>query len=255
MGENNSLSSQKNLLKVFGSFVLIFIAIDRIGAFYAPSDLTIGFWVASIVTVGAVLALEIFAFKRNLAAAFQFLGFGRPDSRTFMLTAVVGLITLLFFPIFSSLTGATVSIPDNWLWKLSGIIAIHGVAEEVLFRGFLFHHLRADRTFNRAAFLSLLVFAIAHVYLFTYMPAPLALFATILSLATAYPFAYLFERGNNTIWAPALLHTMIHAISFFVISEPHVMMGGIAWMVIWIFTVLMIYVLRKKLLESSSTNL
>ena len=86
------------------------------------------------------------------------------------------------------------------------------------------------------------------------MPAPLALFATILSLATAFPLAYLFERGNNTIWAPALLHTMIHAISFFVISEPHVMMGGIAWMVIWVITVLMIYVFRKKLFESENAN-
>jgi hypothetical protein len=47
------------------------------------------------------------------------------------------------------------------------------------------------------------------------MPVLLALFSTILSLASAFPFAYLFERGNNTIWAPALFHTMGTRSQFF----------------------------------------
>lgn len=145
-------------------------------------------------------------------------------------------------------------MPDNWLWKLSGIVAIHGVAEEALFRGFLFHHLREGRTFNRAAFLSLLAFAVAHVYLFTYMPAPLALFATLLSLASAFPFAYLFERGGNTIWAPVLLHVSIHAVSFFDISEPHVMTAGVVWMTFLMLMLVLIYVFRKRLFESESQN-
>lgn len=254
MHDSSSLPSQKSLLTVFSVFVLIFIAIDRIAALYASSDLTTGFWAASIAAVGAVLAFEIFVFKRNLPAALQFLGFGRPHGPTLTLTAAIGLLTLLFFPVFSTVTGASVSIPDNWLWKLSGIIAIHGIAEEVLFRGFLFHHLREGRTFNRAALLSLLVFAAAHVYLFTYMAAPLALFATILSLASAFPFAYLFERGNNTIWAPALMHISVHAVSFFNISEPHVMTAGIWWMTIWIFTILLIYFFRRRLLEPGNAN-
>lgn len=254
MDDKISVPAQKNLPAVLGSFLLVFIAIDRIGAYYAPTDLTTGFWIASIAAISALLALEMLVFRHNFAAAFRFLGFGRPDSRTFIITAVTGLFTLLFFPVFSAITGATVAIPDNWLWKLSGIIAIHGIAEEALFRGFLFHHLRFGRTFNRAAFLSLLVFAAAHVYLFTYMPAPLAFFSTLLSLASAFPFAYLFERGGNTIWSPALMHTSVHAISFFDISESHVMKGGIAWMTVWILTVILMYVFRKNLFESRNKN-
>lgn len=247
MNESASPTSQKDLFIVFGSFVLIFIAIDQVAAFYASSDLTTGFWAAAAVSLAALFLLEILIFKRSFLEAFRFLGFGKPDKRTFIVTAIIGLITLLFFPIFSIKTGAIISIPDNWLWKLSGIIAIHGVAEEALFRGFLFHHLRAGRTFNRAAFLSLLVFAAAHVYLFTYMPALLALFATLLSLASAYSFAYLFERGGNTIWAPALLHTSIHAVSFFDISESHVMLAGVVWMTVWVIAVWLVYVFRKRL--------
>lgn len=134
MSENDSLSSQKNLPVVPGSFLFIFIAIDRIAAFYASSDLTTGFWAAAIVAIGALLTLEIFVFKRNLSAALRFLGFGRPHGRTLTLAALIGLLTLLFFPVFSAVTGASVSVPDNWFWRLSGIVAIHGIAEEVLFQ-------------------------------------------------------------------------------------------------------------------------
>lgn len=249
MNENNSLPSQKNLLTIFGSFVLIFIAIDKIAAFYGQNELITGFWAATIVAVAALFALEILFFKRSFLEAFQFLGFGKPDGRTLAITAIIGFISLLFFPVFSSITGASVSMPESWLWKLSGIVAIHGIAEEALFRGFLFHHFRVGRTFNRAAWLSLAAFAVAHVYLFTYMPAPLALFATLLSLASAFPFAYLFEQGGNTIWAPALLHTSIHAVSFFNISEPHVMTAGVVWMTFLMFALVLIYVFREKLFE------
>jgi len=250
MSKKMTFSLDRNLLIVFGSFVLVFIAIDLVVNSFASSDLTIGYLAAAIMTVGTVLVLEIWIFKHNLSAAFHYLGFGLSDKRVLTMTAIIGSATLLFFPIFSSITGASISMPDNWLWKLLGIAAIHGVAEEVLFRGFLFNHLRATRTFNQAGFLSLIAFAIAHLYLFTYMPVPLALFATLLSLVSAFPFAYLFERSNNTIWAPAVLHTLIHAISFFVISEAFVMASGIAWMCMWILLLLLVYGFRKRLFES-----
>ena len=98
-----------------------------------------------------------------------------------------------------------------------------------------------------AALLSLVLFGIAHLYLFAYMPPALALFATFLSLASAYPLAYLFERGNNTIWAPAVLHTQVHAISFFVIPETFAATAAIVWMSTWSLSVLLIYAFRKRL--------
>jgi membrane protease YdiL (CAAX protease family) len=137
---------------------------------------------------------------------------------------------------------------------LGGLFALHGVAEEVLFRGFAFHNLRIGRTFGRAALLSLVLFGIAHLYLFTNMPPALALFATFLSLASAYPLAYLFERGNNTIWAPAVLHTQVHAISFFVIPEALVATTAIAWMIMWSVSVLLIYAFRKRLFGHSDAT-
>jgi membrane protease YdiL (CAAX protease family) len=44
------------------------------------------------------------------------------------------------------------------------------VAEEVLFRGYLFGHLRRGRSFWRAAVLSMLPFVCVHLLLFFTMP-------------------------------------------------------------------------------------
>jgi|GEM_PF-4411143 len=113
MNESAAPPSQKDLFIVLGSFILIFIAIDKVAAFYASSDLTTGFWAAAIVAITALFAVEILVFKRSPSAAFQFLGFGRPDGRTLLVTAIIAAISLLFFPIFSSITGAAVSTPDG----------------------------------------------------------------------------------------------------------------------------------------------
>ena len=137
---------------------------------------------------------------------------------------------------------------------MAGLFAIHGIAEKVLFRGFAFHNLRVGRTFGRAPLLSLVLSGIAHLYLFTYMPSALALFATFLSFASAYPLAYLFERGNNTIWAPAVLHTQVHAISFSVIPEALVMTTAIAWMTVCSISVLLIYAFRERLFGHSDAT-
>jgi membrane protease YdiL (CAAX protease family) len=232
-------------------FILLFILLDRIPALLAGFDRTAGFLLASAVSVVCAVAVDVLIFRRTLPAAWRHLGFGRPDKRTTVVTTLITTVMLAFYPIFSLITGAPFTLPKHWLWVLVGLIAIHGIAEEVLFRGFVFHNLRANRSFGRAALLSLLIFAAAHVYLFTYMPPVLALFATVLALASSYAFAYLFERGNNTIWAPAILHTQVHSISLFVTSEKFVVSAGIVWMIVWIAAVLMMYGFREYLFDES----
>jgi membrane protease YdiL (CAAX protease family) len=242
---------RKSVFTVLTGFVLLFLLLDRTPLLLASRDPTVGFLVASAVLVIAAVGLNMLLFRRTLPSAWRHLGLGRPEARTLVVTTLIGVLMMGFFPIFSWVTGASFALPEGWLWTLVGLFVVHGIAEEVLFRGFAFHNLRIGRTFGRAALLSLLLFAIAHLYLFTYMPAALALFATFLSLASAYPLAYLFERGNNTIWAPAVLHTQVHAISFFVIPEALVATAGVAWMILWSVSVLLIYAFRERLFGHS----
>jgi membrane protease YdiL (CAAX protease family) len=245
---------RKSFFTVLTGFVLLFLLLDRTPLLLTSRDPTVGFLVASVALVIAAIGLDMVLFRRTLPSAWRNLGLGRPDARTLVVTTLIGMLTMGFFPIFSWVTGASFALPEGWLWILTGLFAVHGIAEEVLFRGFAFHNLRVGRPFGRAALLSLLLFAIAHLYLFTYMPLALALFATFLSLASAYPLAYLFERSNNTIWAPAVLHTQVHAISFFVVPEAFVTTTAIAWMIVWSVSVLLIYAFRERLFGYSDAT-
>jgi membrane protease YdiL (CAAX protease family) len=238
---------RESFFAVLIGFVLLFLLLDRTPSLVASHDRTVGFLVASSVLVVVAVSLDMLLFRRTLPSTWRTLGFGRPELRTLVITTLIGALMLGFFPVFSWATRASFALPEDWVWILLGLFAVHGIAEEVLFRGFAFHNLRFGRTFGRAAWLSLLLFAIAHLYLLTYMPPILALFATFLSLASAHPLAYLFERCNNTIWAPAVLHTQVHAISFFVIPEAFVVTAAIACMTMWSLSVLLIYAFRKRL--------
>jgi membrane protease YdiL (CAAX protease family) len=240
-------SYRKSFFTILAGFVPLFVLLDITPTLATGLDLTAGFLVAGAVLVAAAMGLDMLLFGHTLRSAWRSLGFGRPETRTLFVTASLGTLVMSFFPIFSWVTGASFGLPDRWLWVLLGLFAVHGIGEEVLFRGFAFHNLRVGRTFERAALLSLLLFAVAHLYLLTYMPVALALFATVLSLASAYPLAYLFEHGNNTIWAPAVLHTQVHAISFFVVSEAFIAAAAITWMIVWVTLVSLIYVFRGRL--------
>lgn len=236
-------------LAVLLGFLVFFIVLDRIPALFFKQDTTSGFLLSGAVTVLGLFIFEMTGYRRSPVQAFYFLGFGRPDWRALGVTGLIGAALLLFFPLYSSVSGQPVALPANWPWKLVGLVALHGIAEEALFRGFLFHHLREGRTFGQAGRISLLVFAAAHLYLFTYMPPALALFGTFLALASAFPFAYLFERGRNTLWAPALLHSLVHAVSLVEIPASHAMQAGIIWMCLWIAVVLLMYAFRRRLFE------
>jgi hypothetical protein len=60
----------------------------------------------------------------------------------------------------------------------------------------------------------------------------LALASISLSVASALPLAYLFDRGHRTIWAPALLHFAVHVIKLVNLPEAFYTPAALAWMAI-----------------------
>ena len=127
-------------------------------------------------------------------------------------TAVgVSVIVVLTVPLFLGVTGTSAAIFPGALMLLPGLFAQAGVAEEVLFRGYLFRRLRQGRSFWQAASLSVLPFVAVHLLLFLTMPWPIALAAVLLALVVSFPMAHLFELGRNTIWGPAILHFVIQS--------------------------------------------
>jgi membrane protease YdiL (CAAX protease family) len=121
----------------------------------------------------------------------------------------VSLAVLLVIPLFVWMTGASASpTPDVWR-LLPGLVVQAGIAEEVLFRGYLFGRLRRDRSFRRAAVLAAIPFVAVHLFMFLTMPWQLASAGLLLSVVVSFPLAHLFELGGRTIWAPALLHFVV----------------------------------------------
>ncbi|MCL4302266.1 MAG: CPBP family intramembrane metalloprotease [Anaerolineae bacterium] len=216
---------------VMGGTFLIFLVLDRSASWLGSLRGEAGLLVCALVIATSLLVERLF-FKTRIRQAVQRLGLGYPTPQVIGVTLLASLGLLAFFPLFSLVTGAAVSLRSDWMWLALGLFAQHGLAEELLFRGFAFGHLRRGRTFWRAAWLSLIPFVAVHLLLLNSLSLPLALTSISLAVASSLPLAYLFDRGRRTIWGPALLHFAIHVIKLVNISEAFYTSAALAWMVV-----------------------
>jgi membrane protease YdiL (CAAX protease family) len=164
-----------------------------------------GLLVGALVVL-ATLAVERLLFATPIAAAVRGLGLGVPRARGLGAAVVVGAALLAVIPAFAATTSSRVEAYRGWAWLTLGLFAQAGIAEEVLFRGYLFGRIRRGRGFWRAAALATLPFVAVHFVLLGTMDWPVALAAIGLSAVMSFPLAHLFELGGNTIWAPAIVH-------------------------------------------------
>jgi membrane protease YdiL (CAAX protease family) len=159
--------------------------------------------------VAALMLIEMVLWRRRSVGALLALGFGRPRPDALVSAAALGAMMIAVVPIYAFIRNADLVLQPGWLFLLPGLFAQGGVAEEALFRGYLFGHLREGRSFWRAAFLSTVPFVAVHLFMFATFPWPVALASLLLAVAISFPLAHLFELGGRTIWAPAILHFVI----------------------------------------------
>jgi membrane protease YdiL (CAAX protease family) len=189
-----------------------------------------GLVVAGLV-VGATLLVEVVWFRRSITSAVHAVGLGRPRGQGLAVSALVSCLLLLVLPTFALATGAAVTTTAGWPWLVPGLLAQAGIAEETLFRGYLFGHLRIGRTFWRAATLSMLPFVAVHLVLFLTLPFWVAVAALMLAVAVSFPMAHLFELGGDTIWPAALVHAVVQGtIKVVVVSGEASGAFPFAWM-------------------------
>jgi membrane protease YdiL (CAAX protease family) len=126
-------------------------------------------------------------------------------------------VVLLVFPVTAAVSGTAAQLRPDWLWLLIGLFAFHGMAEEPVWRGFVFRRLREGRTFWSAMWWTMPLIAVTHVpIVFTLGPA-VGVGAMAVAAVTSIPFGYLYETGRRSIWAPALVHTAIDTFKLVVI--------------------------------------
>ena len=188
-----------------------------------------GILVGTLV-VAATAAAEWFLLRRQRGAAIGQLGLGQPRAHGIVVAGCASFLLLMVALLFVRTRGLAIALYPGWILLLPGLFAQAGVAEEVLFRGYLFGHIRVGRTFWQAAIVSMLPFVSVHLVLFGSMPWPIALASVLLAIIISFPLAYLFELGGNTIWAPALLHFVIQATVKVVVLSHGAESFALAWM-------------------------
>jgi membrane protease YdiL (CAAX protease family) len=194
--------------RLFLGLVVVFAMFDRVAAWTGSTYGQAGLLIGPLVMAGVLLA-ERLLFQRPFAEGARQVGLGRPAGSGMIAAAVVSLLLLAAFPVYAWITGARLRMYPGWLLLLPGLFAQAGIAEEVLFRGYLFGHMRQGRGFWQAAVRSMPPFLIVHLPMFFYMPPAVAAAAVLTALVISFPMARLFELGGRTIWAPAVLHWVI----------------------------------------------
>ena len=199
----------------------------------------------------AALLLERLFWGRTPLAALGALGFGRTTWRAVLVALLLSTIMLLFFPTFAWLTGVSIRLKPEWWWLMIGAVALNGIAEETLFRAFVFGHLRREgqgMTFRRAALIALLIFAAVHLVLFVQNPFIIGFLGTLIAVTAAFPLAYLFEQSGFSIWPTVILHVAAHLIRFVEIAEPFYLPALLVWLLLQIGVPFLIFAFRRTLL-------
>jgi membrane protease YdiL (CAAX protease family) len=152
------------VLSVVVIFLLLHGSATALGSLRGEAGIAVG-----VLVVAACLIAQRVLWGMPISVATQAIGLGRPAAKSLWAAAGVGAILLLTLPVFAITTGAHLTMYPGWLLLLPGLFAQGGVAEEVLFRGYLFGTVRRRHPFWRASVLSAGPFVAAHLLLFATM--------------------------------------------------------------------------------------
>jgi membrane protease YdiL (CAAX protease family) len=199
------------------------------------------------VIVALTLAAERWLTRAPLRTCLAALGFGVPARRAMLAAIAISVALLACLPLLAAQTGVELELRSGAAWLALGMLAQGGVAEETIFRGFMYRHLRRTRTFWRAAALSAVPFAAAHVPLFWTLPVPVAALALAMAIAWSFPLAWLFDRAHGTIWPSAILHAVIQGgIKVLVDDDSDFQSLAIAWVALGIVLPWLAFLLRDR---------
>lgn len=189
--------------------------------------------ITSITVIGLLLLILKWDNKSSIISISNNLGFKKTNLKSIAPGIILSVALLLTYPLLSILLNVKIFLAEDWIYNLIGLSLTAGIAEEMLFRGYLFGTLRREMNFRKAAILSSVLFTLAHLVMFSYMAWEVALLSTLLAISTSIPFAFLFERGNNTLWSPAIVHTVIRTIGLVVTTdEIYFMKFSLLWITV-----------------------
>jgi membrane protease YdiL (CAAX protease family) len=236
------------------TFVLMYFAFDRLAAALGSTRGEAGLVVCAVVVALALLA-ERWLTRTPLRSCVSALGLGAPTPRALLAAVALAATLLACLPLLATLTGVELALRANAAWLALGMLAQGGIAEEVLFRGFMYRHLRRTRTFWRAASLSTVPFAAAHVPLLWSLDLAVALLALAMAIAWSFPLAWLFDRARGSIWPGAIMHAVMQsAIKLLVDDDAAFQSLAIAWVALGLAAPWLFFLLREPVSERAAAS-
>jgi membrane protease YdiL (CAAX protease family) len=207
-------------MKVIGflvTFLIAWLVLDRLAA-SPPMPIPA---VIAAVAAGLVLAVgELVVYRLPLREIPSAIGLGRPVPRALLAAVIVGGLVIAGLLGGAAAIGVTLDLRTDWPLVLLGALLFHGVAEELVWRGFVFARLRENNTFRRAVLLSMPLIALTHAPIIIGNGWVVGGLAMISAAITCLPLAHLWERGGRTIWAPAIVHGMVGTWQLFERTYP-----------------------------------
>lgn len=218
---------------VLAGFLLLWLVFDRATHLMTSALQETGLIVLLLVALTAFL-VETLGFRYiKTSHVFRALGFKWPTEPGLRAALLIGLTMLLFFPALSLATGERFGLQENWPWIALGVFAQAGLAQEVVFRGYLFRHLRRHFAFRRAALFVMVPFALGRAFMFGTADTATILAGIVVAAATALPLAHLYERSDNSIWPPALVSAVSASALHVVIIPAHLsLVAVVGWAIL-----------------------
>ena len=135
-----------------------------------------------------------------------------------------------------------------------GVFAFHGLAEELVWRGFAFRRLREGRSFWAATCWTMPLIAVTHVPIVVTMGPAVGVGALAVAAVTSMPLAYLYETGRRTIWAPALVHTAIDTFKLVLIPAAALPTFSLLIIVVSLTVPLLAFAVPRNVLTASKSR-
>ena len=195
------------------------------------------------------IAVEGLVYRNRPRKALRLLGFARPGGRALLAACIVGALVQLAYPLTSWFTGASLSLRPDWPWLLIGIFAFHGLAEELVWRGYAYRRLRVGRSFRAAVLWTMPLVAVAHVPILITSGPLVGGAALTVAAVTAVPLAYLFDTGRSTIWAPAVVHTAIDSFKLVLVPAAAVTTFSLLLSAVSIVVPLLVLAVPRSVLQ------
>jgi membrane protease YdiL (CAAX protease family) len=172
--------------------------------------------ILAAVVLGSI-AVSTVLYRSSMREAIRGLGLGRPDGRSLAVAAVISFLIVLVFPLTMLLSGTVIPLAHDWPWALIGILTLHGLAEEMVWRGYAFRRLAEGRPFWTAVWWTMPLIAATHVPIVVTSGPVIGAGAMIVAAVTSIAFSRLYVMGGGTLWAPGLVHAAVDSFKVVVL--------------------------------------